>query len=134
MASHRTHPLPGSGGSDQLHDPGAARPIGLDVLGCLLGPELPAGFTSVPRLHMRCSERDPTLSLELVADLPVKGADANWSSRDSGIANNRVPSQTNDLTSQSSGFIVNDSPSFTPVHPRIRAIGPRDLHLAKGRG
>jgi hypothetical protein len=30
--------------------------------------------------------------------------------------------------------LANDSPSFTPVHPRIRAIGPRDLHLAKGRG
>jgi hypothetical protein len=30
--------------------------------------------------------------------------------------------------------LANDSPSFTPVHPRIRAIGPRDLHLWKGRG
>ena len=28
----------------------------------------------------------------------------------------------------------NDSPSFTPVHSQIRAIGPRDLHLAKGHG
>ena len=28
----------------------------------------------------------------------------------------------------------NDSPSFTPVHSQIRAIGPRDLHLWKGRG
>jgi hypothetical protein len=27
-----------------------------------------------------------------------------------------------------------DSPSFTPVYPQIRAIGPRDLHHAKGRG
>ena len=71
------------------------------------------------------------------------GAGANWSSRDSDVANNRAPSQANDLTSQSSGFIVNergthclanDSPSFTPVHSRIRAIGPRDLHLWKGRG
>jgi hypothetical protein len=30
--------------------------------------------------------------------------------------------------------LANDSPSFTPVHPQIRAIGPRDLHHAKGRG
>ena len=30
--------------------------------------------------------------------------------------------------------LANDSSSFTPVHPRIRAIGPRDLHHAKGRG
>ena len=30
--------------------------------------------------------------------------------------------------------LSNDSPSFIPVHPQIRAIGPRDLHLAKGRG
>jgi hypothetical protein len=28
----------------------------------------------------------------------------------------------------------NDSPSFTPVHPQIRAIGPQLLHHAKGRG
>ena len=28
----------------------------------------------------------------------------------------------------------NDSPSFHPVHPLIRAFGPRDLHYAKGRG
>jgi hypothetical protein len=27
-----------------------------------------------------------------------------------------------------------DSPSFHPVHPRIRGIGPRYLHHAKGRG
>jgi hypothetical protein len=30
--------------------------------------------------------------------------------------------------------LANDSPSFTPVHPQIREIGPQDLHLAKGRG
>ena len=30
--------------------------------------------------------------------------------------------------------VGNDSPSFTPVHPQIRAIGPLDLHLWKGRG
>ena len=28
----------------------------------------------------------------------------------------------------------NDSPSFHPVHPLIRAFGPRVLHHAKGRG
>jgi len=30
--------------------------------------------------------------------------------------------------------LTSDSPSFTPVHSQIRAIGPRILHLAKGRG
>ena len=30
--------------------------------------------------------------------------------------------------------LTNDSPSFTPVHSQIRAIGPRVLHLWKGRG
>ena len=30
--------------------------------------------------------------------------------------------------------LANDSSSFTPVHSQIRAIGPRDLHHAKGRG
>ena len=30
--------------------------------------------------------------------------------------------------------LTNDSPSFTPVHSQIRAIGPQDLHLWKGRG
>ena len=30
--------------------------------------------------------------------------------------------------------LANDRASFTPVHSQIRAIGPRDLHLAKGRG
>ena len=29
--------------------------------------------------------------------------------------------------------LTNDRASFTPVHPRIRAIGPRDLHHSKGR-
>ena len=30
--------------------------------------------------------------------------------------------------------LTNDSPSFTPVHSQIRAIGPQDLNLWKGRG
>ena len=28
----------------------------------------------------------------------------------------------------------NDGLSFIPIHTQIRAIGPRDLHLWKGRG
>jgi len=51
------------------------------------------------------------------------GAGANWSTRDSGVANNQAQIQTNDLN-QSSGFIViersthclaNYNPSFTPI-------------------
>jgi hypothetical protein len=30
--------------------------------------------------------------------------------------------------------LANDSQSFTPVHSQTRAIGPGDLHLAKGLG
>ena len=57
MAGHATNPLPGSGGSDQIHDPVAARPVGLDVFWRFLGTELPAGFTSLPRLEILCSTR-----------------------------------------------------------------------------
>lgn len=72
VEGHSTNPLPGYNDEYQFHDPGAARPIGLDVTGCLLGPEVPTGISYVPRLHMRCSERDPTLSLELVVNLPAE--------------------------------------------------------------
>ena len=37
-----------------------------------LGPDLPAGIPPMAFLLIRCSERDPALSLELVADLPVE--------------------------------------------------------------
>jgi hypothetical protein len=57
----------------QLHDPGAAGPGLLDVIRGFLGPDLPAGVTPVAFLLIRCSERDPALSLELTADLPVEG-------------------------------------------------------------
>jgi hypothetical protein len=60
------------GRGDQLHDPGAARPGFLDVIGGFLGPELPARVTPMAFLLIRCSERDPTLSLELAADLPME--------------------------------------------------------------
>jgi hypothetical protein len=33
-----------------------------------------------------------------------------------------------------SHHLGNDSPSFHPVHSLIRAVGPPDLHHAKGRG
>jgi hypothetical protein len=56
----------------QFHDPGAAGPGVLDVIGSFLGPDLPAGVTPVASLLIRCSKRDPALSLELTADLPVE--------------------------------------------------------------
>ena len=49
---------------DQLHDPGAAGPGFLDVIGGFLGPELPARVTATLLLLIRCSERDVALSLE----------------------------------------------------------------------
>ena len=72
VAGHRSRTLPRSGCGDELHDPGAARPIGFDVLRRFLGPELPAGVTPVPFLEIRCGERDFALALELAPDLPVK--------------------------------------------------------------
>lgn len=72
MTGHATHALPGSGGGDELHDPGGARPIGFDVLGCLLGIEFPVGVTPVPLLEIDCSERDLALALELPTDLAVE--------------------------------------------------------------
>ena len=57
---------------DQLHDPGAAGPGFLDVIGGFLGPELPARVTAVLLLLIRCSERDLALSLELAADLTIE--------------------------------------------------------------
>ena len=58
---------------DHLHDPGTAGPVGLDVLWCLPGLELPGGVAAVLLLLIRCRERDRTLSLELAADLAVEG-------------------------------------------------------------
>ena len=52
------------------------------------------------------------------------------------IANKRSVIGSNDLTTQSSGFIVkqrdahhlaNDRPTFTPVHSQIMVTGPRDF-------
>ena len=73
MAGDFTLALAGCGAGDQLHNPGAARPVGLDVLGRLLGPELPAGMSPVALLEIHCREWDLALSLELAADLPLKG-------------------------------------------------------------
>ena len=72
VAGHTAWSLPRSGGGDELHDPGAAGPIRFDVPGCFLGPELPAGVTTVPFLEIRCGERDIALALKLPADLPVE--------------------------------------------------------------
>jgi hypothetical protein len=63
---------PARGCGDQLHDPGTARPVGLDVLWRLFGSEVPAGLAAVPCLQIRCCERDAALSLELVVDLPAE--------------------------------------------------------------
>ena len=51
------------------------------------------------------------VSAESMVEIPAleeqrPGAEADWSRRQSGVANNQGPIQTNDLTSHSSGFIV----------------------------
>ena len=61
-----THRL--SGNPD---DPGTTGPSVLDVIRGFLGPDLPAGIAPMAFLLIRCSKRDPALSLELAADLPV---------------------------------------------------------------
>jgi hypothetical protein len=59
------------------------------------------------------------------------------------LCSQHIRNRTKDLTGQSSRFIVatggasappNNSLSFYPVHPHIRAFGPRVLHHAKRRG
>ena len=52
------------------------------------------------------------VSAESMVEIPAleeqrPGAEADWSRRQSGVANNQGPIQTNDLRSHSSGFIVN---------------------------
>ena len=42
------------------------------------------------------------------------GAEADWSSRHSGVANNQGPIQTNDLTSQWSGLMMNERGKHEP--------------------
>ena len=57
----------------QLNDPGATRPVGFDVLRCLLGPQRPGDLAAVADLVMRCSKGDLALPLELGVDLPEEG-------------------------------------------------------------
>lgn len=58
---------------DQLHDPGAAGPDFLDVIGGILGPELPDGLTPMAFLGIRCIKSDVPFPLELEADLALDG-------------------------------------------------------------
>jgi hypothetical protein len=64
--------LAGSCAGDQLHEPVAARSVGLDALWKLLGPKLPASLAPVALFEIRCCESDLALSLELQVDLPVE--------------------------------------------------------------
>ncbi len=73
MAGDVTLAFAGRGVGDQFHDPGAARPVGLDVLWRLLGLKFPPSLASVALLDIRCRESDLALSLELAADLAVQG-------------------------------------------------------------
>ena len=73
MARGLALPLAGFRGGDHLHDPGAAGPVGLDVLRSLFGAELPGGVAAVPFFVIGCRERDVALALELGADLPIEG-------------------------------------------------------------
>lgn len=73
MTGELTLALAGRGAGDHLHDPGAAWPVGLDVLWSLFGLEFPPGLTSVALLDVSCGESDVALSLELASDLAVQG-------------------------------------------------------------
>ena len=73
MSPHAALALAGQRVGDHLHDPGATRPVGLDVLRCLSGPQLPDGVAPMALLVILCSERDVALSLELAADLAAEG-------------------------------------------------------------
>jgi hypothetical protein len=54
MAGDFTRALAGRGAADQLNDPGAPWPGGLNVLWRFLGAELPACMASVALLDIRC--------------------------------------------------------------------------------
>ena len=59
------------------------------------------------------------VSAESMVEIPAleqqrPGAEADWSRRQSGVANNQGPIQTNDLRSHSSGFIVNKRGKHEP--------------------
>ncbi len=73
MSPHAALAFAGERVGDHLHDPGAAGPVGLDVLWCFPRPKFPGGVAPVALLVIRCSERDVTLSLELAANLAVEG-------------------------------------------------------------
>lgn len=58
MASHAALSFLGERVGGHLHDPCAAGPVGLDVLRCLQGPQLPDGVAPMALLVIRCRERD----------------------------------------------------------------------------
>jgi hypothetical protein len=60
------------GGGDHLDNPGTARPVRLDVLRCLPGPEFTERVTAMLLLLIRCSILDVAFSFKLGADLPVE--------------------------------------------------------------
>jgi len=64
--------LSGGLGCEQLHDPGAARPALLDVIGGFLGPERLARITPVTFPLSRCGEEDVAFSLGLAGHLPAE--------------------------------------------------------------
>jgi hypothetical protein len=49
--------FPAERAGDHLHDPGAAGPVGLDVLRCLPGPQCPDHVAPVALLAIACLER-----------------------------------------------------------------------------
>jgi hypothetical protein len=63
----------GSRVCDHIHDPGAARPVRLDVLRSFFRSQRPDGVTSVAFLMIRCHERDVPLAFELAGNLAAQG-------------------------------------------------------------
>ncbi len=84
VSPHGALALAGQRVGDHLHDPGTARPVGLDVLRCLPDLELPGGVAAMLLLLILCRERDLPFSLELAADLAVEGLLARFDSQEPG--------------------------------------------------
>ncbi len=59
---------------NHLHDPGAARPVRLDVLGSFFCTQRPDGVTTVAFLVILCHKRDVPLAFELADHLATQGA------------------------------------------------------------
>lgn len=111
---------------DHLNDPGTAGPVGLDVLWCLPGLELPGGVAAVLLLAIRCSESGITLSLVLATDLVVEGFLVRFNCLEHVGALLQAPLEKGRVVCRASGWIRTLS-SFRVLSSCLRAARSLDV-------